>query len=124
MADNIIILAKKLSWKFHTVEFQYNQEVIKGVDEGYINQLLSYLIQQKTRDENSAIENFKKLIKLMPNSGFAERQNKKYKAHYTEAKKILFDFKVTDDNKSLLELELGKILPILGWTVKLMKYYV
>ncbi|MBD3184647.1 hypothetical protein GF312_20370 [Candidatus Poribacteria bacterium] len=109
---DIIMSAKRLSHKLSQDE----------VDGGYINQLLSYIIQQNLIDGKAAIEKFKALIEAMPDSGFGKRQRGKYAAIFDKAREVLSSFKNQGDSRTLLELPLEEIIQILGWTAKLMKY--
>jgi hypothetical protein len=94
------------------------QSRTKGVDAGYINQLLSYLVQQRIKDKKAAAEKLETLLHKMPYSGFAKRQSGRRKVHFDRAEQILTHFKVS---QPLFELPLEDIIQILGWTARLMK---
>lgn len=112
----IIKNAEKLSRRLSQADVQAKS---KGVDEGYVNQLLSYVIVQYAKDKTIAISKLKTLIEEVPYSGFAKRQFGKRQNHFDEAERILTEFKAEE---SFFDLPAKEIIQILGWTVKLMKY--
>lgn len=110
----IIKVAMRLSNKLSQADVKAKD---KGIDEGYISQLLSYAIVQYAKNKDKAILNLKTLIKEMEDSGFAKRQFGKRKNHFVQAKIIL------ESEKSLFTSSMEDLIKILGYTVRLMKYY-
>jgi len=94
----------------------------KEVKRDYIEQVFRYVLdQQKRKDEIQSRADLKKLVSNMKNSGF-EKRSKSTENQYKNAAEILENFKI-QESQNLLDASLDNLIKILGYTVRLMRYY-